>query len=121
MLYALLDCSTEIKVPHLTAALAVWAYCERTAQSIFGGRQGDSTADEILSAVRARPEGITSWEISNHFGRNKRSAEIREALASLQDRGKIHAIKRDTAGRPADVWKLASNETADEHLNGEIE
>ena len=52
MLYALLDCSDEIRVPHLVAALALWDYCEKSARWIFGDALGDPVADAILSALR---------------------------------------------------------------------
>jgi len=34
--YALLDCTHQIDVVHLEAAMAVWAYCEESATRIFG-------------------------------------------------------------------------------------
>src|SRR5262249_13926753 len=35
VLYALLDCSTAVKAPHLMAALAVWDYCDASVRHIF--------------------------------------------------------------------------------------
>ena len=59
MLYALLDCSNEIRVEHLNAALALWNYCESSAAYLFGDSMGDPVADAILGALRSRgPEGI---------------------------------------------------------------
>ena len=52
MVYALLDCSPQIRKPHLTAALALWRYCEQSAHWIFGSSTGDRNADKILSAMR---------------------------------------------------------------------
>ena len=48
--YALLDCSAEIRVEHLNAALAVWQYCHDSARFIFGDSLGDPTANEIQGA-----------------------------------------------------------------------
>jgi hypothetical protein len=111
LLYALLDCSNQIRRVHLEAALSVWEYCENTAWRIFGNRLGDSTADEIASALRARPEGMTRNEIIDHFHRHKSGAEIQHALNRLLQEGYVRRHWRETAGRPAEVW-LA---TAPEH------
>src|SRR5262249_12294343 len=52
LVYALLDCTHQIDVVHLEAAMAVWAYCEESATRIFGDSLGDPIADEILLALR---------------------------------------------------------------------
>jgi hypothetical protein len=105
MLYALLDCSAEIRVPHLAAALAVWRYCEDSARFIFGSTLGDQTADAILEGLQRNPEGLTRQEISDRiFGRHKRAEEISRALRVLASAGLAQAEQRDTGGRPAEVW-----------------
>src|SRR5262249_43576778 len=48
MLYALLDKSNAIDVPHLKAALAMWTYSDASAQLIFGS--GDAETDDPLAA-----------------------------------------------------------------------
>ena len=53
VIYALLDQKTEIQAEHLSAALAVWKYCERSAELIFGRSLGNPLADEPLSALSA--------------------------------------------------------------------
>ena len=61
-----------IRVEHLRAALAVWRYCEQPARYIWGDALGDSTADELLRALRAAGgAGMTKWDITNHFSRHK--------------------------------------------------
>jgi hypothetical protein len=105
MLYALLDCSAEIRVPHLTAALEVWRYCEDSARFIFGSSLGDQTADAIMQGLRDNPDGLSRQEISERlFGRNKRADEITRALRVLALNGLARAMQRDTGGRPAEVW-----------------
>jgi hypothetical protein len=49
--YALLDKSDVIQSKHLQAALALWEYCERSVQFIFGDSLGDDVADEILAGT----------------------------------------------------------------------
>jgi hypothetical protein len=51
LVYALLDGSRQIDVPHLEAALAVWEYCEASAAFVFGDLLGDPVADEIARAL----------------------------------------------------------------------
>jgi len=50
MIFALLDLSDVIRVEHLTAALAIWEYCEASARYVFGESLGDPVADEIQRA-----------------------------------------------------------------------
>jgi hypothetical protein len=104
-LYALLDCSSVVKADHLRAALALWQYCEASARFIFGDALGDPLADEILQALRTKPEGMTRTDISNHFGRNKNAAQMMRALKLLAEQGLARWEKQDTEGRSAEVWK----------------
>jgi hypothetical protein len=105
MIYALLDQSELIRPPHLHAALEVWRYCRESAEYIFGGATGDSTADRIYAELMSRhPQGMKRKEISALFAGNKSSSEIEMALAFL----KGNKLARDelvrTPGRPAEVW-----------------
>ncbi len=104
-LYAVLDCSPEIRVPHLAAALEVWRYCQDSARFIFGDALGDQVADAILETLRARPEGMTRTEIRDFFDRNKSAAEIRRALGILARHGLARSeTDRETGGRPVERW-----------------
>jgi hypothetical protein len=105
MLYALLDQSVDIKPDHLRAALAAWRYCRDSAQFIFGDSLGDPTSDEILNLLRGSDEGVTRNELTDHFKRNKTSAEIGRALAVLHSHGVARLERRETGGRTAEVWK----------------
>ncbi len=103
--YALLDCSAAVKAEHLLAALALWEYCLDSARFIFGAALGDATADEILRALRVRPEGMTRNDIRSHFTGNKSSAEIDRALGLLQEYGRARMLKEQAGqGRPAERW-----------------
>src|SRR5262249_50645564 len=46
-LYALLDKTDLVDVPHLNAAYALWQYCEASAHYIFGDVLGDPLADDL--------------------------------------------------------------------------
>ena len=69
LIYALLDLSERICLEHLEAALAVWRYSANSAVWVFGDSLGDPTADEIWSAARERPAGVTRTEVSDLFSR----------------------------------------------------
>jgi hypothetical protein len=106
-LYAVLDGSGLVGVPHLQAALALWDYAEASARRIFGQRIGDSTADAILEALAVRGP-MTRTEIHGLFGRHKRAEEIDAALARLEMHKRVRRSTRETAGRWAEVWELIS-------------
>ena len=105
MLYALLEQAISIKLDHLRAALAIWRYCADSARFIFGDSLGDPTADEIRNLLRGASEGVTRNDITDHFKRNKSSAEIGRALVVLQSHGLARVEQRETGGRAAEVWK----------------
>jgi DNA replicative helicase MCM subunit Mcm2 (Cdc46/Mcm family) len=102
--YALLDCSEHICQEHLEAALAVWRYSATSARWIFGDALGDPT-DELWSAAKERPAGLTRTEVSELFSRNKKRREIERALSVLEDAGRLRRETRQAErGRSAEVW-----------------
>lgn len=103
MIYALLDGSAVIQEPHLRAALAGWRYCEDSARYLFGESLGDPTADPILRALRANPEGVPRTGLRDLFSRH-RPGEVERALALLLERGLARFERRDTGGRPEERW-----------------
>lgn len=109
-IYALLDCSSKIKVVHLRAALAVWQYCEDSAKYIFGMTLGDKVADAILAGLRAAGCGLDRTEINNLFNRNRTAHEIETALQSLLELERIEKIEEKTGGRPREVFNLLADE-----------
>jgi len=110
LLYALLDCSEVIRLQHLEAALAFWAYSAASARWVFGDSIGDPTADEIWTLARDRHDGITRTEVSNLFSRNKKAREIDRALQALIDAGRLErATIRDARNdRTLTVWRPAT-------------
>jgi hypothetical protein len=105
MLYALLDLSHEVQVPHLAAALAVWQYCAESAKWIFGDALGDPVADSVLTELRrAGPVGLTRTQINAVLGRNRTAAEISSSLELLQEKGRAHYKSVETGGRRAELW-----------------
>jgi hypothetical protein len=105
MLYAVLDRSGQIEVDHLRAALAVWSYCEASAEFIFGDQLGDPDADAIFSALRSSPEGLTRTQIRDLFSRNLTANRIERALTTLATHSLAIIGHTSTAGRPAEIWR----------------
>ena len=105
VIYAVLDCSTEIRVEHLRAALAVWNYCEVSAQYIFGDALGDETADAILAGLyAAESDGLSRTAIRDLFKRHKSASDIERALSVLASLGLASRTNTPTGGRSAETW-----------------
>jgi hypothetical protein len=105
VLYAVLDSSPWITVPHLEAALELWRFCEESAVYVFGDSTGDPMADEILRILReVAPGGLTQNEIRNLFTHHHSAMRIGAALGILLQHHKVRHQKRVTNGRPATVW-----------------
>jgi hypothetical protein len=103
-LYALLDCSSEVRIEHLRAALSLWDYAEESARLIFGDSLGDPVADAILDALKRNTEGLTRTDISYHFDRHRKAGEIDRALGVLLAAGKARREEEQTKGRPVERW-----------------
>lgn len=105
LIYALLDCSPEIGMPHLEAALAFWTYARASAEWVFGDGLGDPTADDIWALAKERPQGVTRTEVRDLFSRNKKAREIDRALGVLEEAGRLTRTRMsDGSGRPAETW-----------------
>ena len=104
MIYALLDRSRFIQTCHLSAALAVWRYCEDSARYIFGDALGDPTADAILRELRRQQDGLTRNQIRELFSRNRPEVEISRALSFLLENGWVSCVQEQTGGRPSERW-----------------
>ncbi len=104
-LYAVLNCSTTIRPPHLLAATAIWDYCDASCRYIFGEKTGDPTADRILEELRVKPKGLTQTEISEVFGRHKSSYALAQAFQSLVKAGLVRSAQQQEGdGRPVTRW-----------------
>jgi hypothetical protein len=120
-IYAVLDCSSSIGLPHLQAALAVWDYCSASASLFFGTSTGDHTADRILDAINASTTGLSRTQMSALFHGHLSSNRIDAALEQLISLGAIVQTNQPTGGRPATLWSataeaqsMGGEETADE-------
>jgi len=107
VLYAALDCSVVIELPHLAAALAVWRYCNDSARWIFGDRTGNSVADTIIVALRANGD-LTRTEIHALFHRHVKADRISDALQLLLRCGLAASTRTGGGpfqGAPTETWR----------------
>jgi hypothetical protein len=109
-IYALLDRSSVVRRCHLEAALALWKYCEDSAEAIFGAALGNQVADQILKALGNAPEGLTRNDLRDVFGRHRSSEEIGAALRILSQRALVESETESTGGRPVERWFSTTEE-----------
>jgi Bifunctional DNA primase/polymerase, N-terminal len=102
--YALLDGQQEIGLAHLQAALEIIRYSNDSVKFIFGDATGDPIADTILRSLRNNPEGLSRIEINNLFSRNAKASDIATALACLLDHKLATFRRKETGGRPSEIW-----------------
>jgi Protein of unknown function (DUF3987) len=114
-LYALLDCSAEVRPEHLIAALAVWDYCTDSARLVFGEGMGDPDAEKLLAALKEADGGLTRTQISSDvFGKNKKTAEVAGLLGDLLTQGLIHRVTQPAPkGRPVEKWFYGKESTTE--------
>jgi len=77
-LYALLDCSSQVRLQHLEAALALWQYCEDSARYIFDeGLTLSVGAQKLYDAVReAGDDGLSRTAYSKIFKGNLAAKDL---------------------------------------------
>jgi hypothetical protein len=104
-LYAALDSTSIIGLPHLQAALAVWDYCYHSASLFFGMSTGDPIADRIREAIESSGNGFLSKDqIRRLFHGHLESNRIDLALDKLVALGALSARAEPTGGRPSTLW-----------------
>jgi hypothetical protein len=106
-LYAALDRSPIIQLPHLQAALALWDYCSYSAGSLFGSSVADSVADRILEALQAADHGLTRKQIRDLFHGHLGSSSIDQALEKLRSLGLATYRYVPGRGRYTTLWSSA--------------
>ena len=103
-IYAALDCSSVITVPHLEAALAVWDYCYASATLLFGRSTGDPIADRIREAIDASGGALSKSQIMRLFHGHIEADRIDAALETLVALGALDMLNEPTGGRPTTRW-----------------
>jgi hypothetical protein len=114
LIYYLLDRWTDatksnaIAKDHLEAALAVWRYCEQSAQQLFGGKGGDVFADKLLQLLNDGPK--TRTELNKHLSPKQKEAVV-DTLERMERAGQVRrrTVKQSGAGRPATQWEKVTD------------
>ena len=98
MIYALFDQAERIGRGHLTAALALWSYCEASARWLFSTHIQELEREKHGALAKfiltGGAEGRTRTEISNDFfQRNAKKEQISGELAALVHDGAAVEVK----------------------------
>ena len=103
-LYAVIDGSAVIQLPHLRAALGLWEYVAASTKCIFGDALGDPIQDTIYAALQQHPAGLTRTEIAALFAKHVKSDVIERGLTFLRHVGRVRQETHPTSGRPTEHW-----------------
>ncbi len=110
LLYALFDSSSTIRPEHLQAALAVWDYCERSIEHIFGGATGDADRERILAALSSGP--LTVTELRRLFSNNRDGDWIKAKMGMLvRDGAVLPTFKEGERKSSIPAWALKGRAT----------
>jgi hypothetical protein len=107
LVYALLDCSSEVQCDHLEAALAIWQYAKQSAQILFGDVDSKETpTSKVLQLLRHNEDGMTRTALHKALSGRCNGEELLKILVKLQDQGLIQRqpIEHKGAGRPSERW-----------------
>jgi hypothetical protein len=113
-IYAALDSTPVIGLPHLQAALDVWDYCSESAALLFGISTGDPIADRIREAIEASANGLSKYQIRRLFHGHVEGNRIDASLETLVALGALAAHPEPTGGRPSTRWSLVQTGEPDE-------
>ncbi|MDQ2897497.1 MAG: YfjI family protein [Actinomycetota bacterium] len=102
--YALADGKRQISPLHLQAALALHDYSARSAAWALQGTTGQPLAEQIHTALRQTPAGLTRSQISDTLKHNQPAGQLDNALRALQAAGRATVTMIATGGRPAQLW-----------------
>jgi hypothetical protein len=114
-IYAALDSTSVIGLPHLQAALAVWDYCSASATVLFGVSTGDPIADHIREAIDASDDGLSKYQIRRLFHGHVEGNRIDAALETLLALGALNVHSAATGGRPSTRWSAIAEDEHEEN------
>jgi hypothetical protein len=114
VVYALLDGSPVIDVPHLEAALAAWDYVEASVLALFNNPDSDHDLGRVMEYINEQPGvGVTRTQISKEvFQRNRSKKELDELFRKLLATGRYQVARvprtgpdgQPLGGRPTTVY-----------------
>lgn len=116
VLYALADASPHLEMEHVRAAVALWTYCARSAETIFSIPVGTTKPDidprrrgQVWDVLyRSYPEWLATTQLNDAFSRNvgKNRTDIAAVADSLVTDGQAEVRKVGTKGRPRIEYRL---------------
>lgn len=113
-LYAALDASAVVGLPHLDAALELWEYADASVRHIFGAADVGAAANPYRGTILAGLAGgsLTQTEITRDlFGGNLRQPEPYATLEALLSEGLVErSVERPASGRGPNVTRWALTE-----------
>ena len=115
LIYAIMDKSDLIELPHIEAGLAVWDYCERSAKHKFYTLADDIDRNAGLSRdgkyrqrSRSANEAIADFEASKTLTRAREAVKLAVAKNDSPDGvGMLKAMKETEAGWQKAIDKIA--------------
>jgi hypothetical protein len=114
-IYAALDTSSVVGLPHLQAALAVWDYCSASASHLFGDSTGDAIADRIREALEESPQGLSKYQIRRLFHGHVSCDRIDAALEQLMLIDAAGCHSEPTRGRSSTLWSATAQQQTEEN------
>ncbi len=93
LIYALIDGSSIIEIEHLRAALAVWSYCDESAEMFFGGSTPLNKFEKRILDFIVANDGCSKNDIRKAKASHKNAEEFDAVLSDLIKRNKI--VKRE--------------------------
>jgi hypothetical protein len=111
LLYALFDSSNTIRPEHLQAGLAIWDYCARSIDHIFGGASGDADRERIFAALSSGP--LTVTELRRVFSNNRDGDWIKAKMTMLvRDGSVVPTFKEGERKSSIAAWALKGRQHA---------
>lgn len=107
LIYAVVDAPKKpvIRVDHLKAALAVWAYSRESAEILFDSKTGSRLGDRLYHLLRTQGP-MSTKEFHRHLS-NEQKRSLLSVLERLQADKLVRCEMVQTKGRPKTVWRLA--------------
>jgi hypothetical protein len=116
--YAIADASPALSVEHIDAALALWTFCARSMERIFGVPTGSlepqvdpKRVGRLFEFVARQGDWVNREQITNLFHRNVTKTDLDAIIDSLLDDGLIERRVIQTSGRPRTEYHACGSDS----------
>ena len=114
--YAIADASDVLSVEHIDAALALWTFCARSMERIFGVPTGSleprvdrKRRGRLFEFLVDQGDWVSREQITDLFNRNVLKPDLDPIVDSLLDDGLIERQIIPTAGRPRTEYRACAD------------